>query len=553
MPRSKHPGKSASPRRESESRGKPHDPQSLNWSDRTALLHALFDDLEVGFANVAPSGHVIYANRKFAMTLGSPPHREVIGMNLRDFISPHGWSDLDSALRKARHEFVVGEIKLNTASERPQTIRLSMSPASVLSEPAIRVVADEVTELVETNLQLRDTEASLRALSGRILQLQDQERRKMARDLHDTTGRELAVLVMSLRHLAEGLDRSGVDLHKALSEAAELAQKVNDEVRTLSYVLHPPLLDQLGLGSALKWYVEGLSKRSNIEVKLVVPDDLQRFFSEKETALFRVVQEGLTNVLRHSGSTSAKIVVCSSVDEVEVSVKDKGNGLTAAEIEQLSFKPGNSGKAIGVGIAGLRERLHQLGGKLQISSNHAGTTLKAILPLDASDVDIAQPVPEKPDQTEAPPVVKFNGDGRKRILVVDDHEVMRRGIRNLLEDSPEMEVCGEAANGLEAIQKTRELDPDLVILDLNMPVAGGLSAANQLRKSGSRAKILVFTMHTFPGIERMLRAAGCQGFVSKIYAERDILRGIRAVLEGGEFFGHSTTSSPTPVARAHSA
>jgi PAS domain S-box-containing protein len=551
MPRSKHPAKRHSPRRESKAQDKPSGPQSLSWSDRTALLHDLFDDLEVGFANVTPSGDVVYANRKFAMTLGSPPHREVIGMNLHDFISPHGWNDLDSTLRRARHEFVVGEIKLNAASERPQTIRLSMSPASILGEPVIRVVADEVTELVEANLQLRDTEASLRALSGRILQLQDQERRKMARDLHDTTGQELAVLVMSLRHLAEGLDRSGIDLHKALSEAAELAQKVNDEIRTLSYVLHPPLLDQLGLGSALKWYVEGFSKRSSIDVMLVIPDDLQRFSSEKETALFRVVQEGLTNVLRHSGSARAKIVVCSSIDEVEVTVKDEGKGLSAPEIEQLSFGPGNSGKAIGVGIAGLRERLHQLGGKLQISSNRAGTTLKAVLSLDASDVELVHLAPEKTDQTEAPPVVKFSGDERKRILVVDDHEVMRRGIRNLLENCPELEVCGEASSGFEAIQKARELHPDLIILDLNMPGSGGLSAANELQHSESCAKILIFTMHTFPGLEKTLRAAGCKGFVAKVNAERDLLRGIRAVLEGGEFFGQS--SSSIPVARAYSA
>ena len=547
MPSSKHPGKSPSPKRQSKSQREASVSQWLSPGHRKALLHDLFDELEIGFANVTPSGHIIYANRKFAMTLGNPPQRDAIGRNLHEFVAPHSWAALDTALTEARLQFVVGEIKLD--ADKPQTIRLSMSPAHVLGKPAIRIVADEVTELVEANLRLCDTEASLRALSGRILQLQDQERRKMARDLHDTTGQELAVLVMSLRHLAQDLDHSGIDLHKALAEAADLAQKVNDDIRTLSYVLHPPLLDQLGLASALKWYVEGFSKRSNIDIKLVVADDLPRFSSEKETALFRVVQEGLTNVLRHSGGSSAKIVACFSVDEVEVSVKDMGKGLSPATIELLSLAPGNSGKAIGVGIAGLRERLHQLGGKLQISSNHAGTILKAVLPLDASDVNLAQPPPEKADQTEAPPVVEFNGDGRKRILVVDDHEVMRRGIRSLLENSPEMVVCGEAANGLEAIQKTRELDPDLVILDLNMPGAGGLSAASQLQDSRARAKILVFTMHAFPGIERMLRAAGCQGFVSKIYAERDLLRGIRAVLEGGEFF----SSSAGPLARAHSA
>lgn len=244
---------------------------------RKEILRNLFDDLEVGLAHVTPSGQIIYSNPKFAVTLGQVPYRKLFGLNLRDFVAPHSWESLDRALRQASQESVIGEIKLNTVHDRTQIIRFSLSPARVMDQTVIRIVADEVTELVEINSQLRDTEASLRALSGRILQLQDQERRKLARDLHDTTGQELAVLVMSLRQLANSVNRPGVDLHKPLLDAADLAQKVNDDIRTLSYVLHPPLLDQLGLGSALKWYVEGFSKRSNIQVKLVIPADLRRF------------------------------------------------------------------------------------------------------------------------------------------------------------------------------------------------------------------------------------------------------------------------------------
>jgi CheY-like chemotaxis protein len=374
----------------------------------------------------------------------------------------------------------------------------------------------------------------------------------MARDLHDTTGQELAVLVMSLRHLEENIGRPGMDARKSISQAAEIAQKVNDEIRTLSYMLHPPLLDQMGLGSALKWYVEGFAQRSGVQMRLVLPADLCRFAPEKEVALFRVAQEGLANVLRHSGSKSARIVVCASIDEVEIKVQDEGRGIPASQIRSLAS---NSGENLGVGIPGLRERIHQFGGKLEIVSNHAGTTLLASVPIEPSAGEILPLLGQPAGQSKARRAVHPNG--RNRILIVDDHEVMRRGIRGLLESYTDLEICGEAKDGSEAVHKARELDPDLIILDLNMPGTGGLAAANRLQQFESRAKILVFTTHSFPGLERTLRSAGIRGMVSKLNAERDLLRGIRAILSGDEFFNSSGTEVPNvktaKASRAHSA
>jgi signal transduction histidine kinase/CheY-like chemotaxis protein len=496
-------------------------------------LHELFDDFEVGVANVMASGDIIYANAKFAEALGNPPHRGLCGSNLRAFIAAGSWESMDAALKEAGNQPVTGEIKVEAVSGRSQTIRLSLSPAGIKEKGGIRIVAQEVTELVETNIALRENETSLRTLSARILQLQDQERRKIARDLHDTTGQELAVLVMSLKHLGDSLDRPDIDVRKALVDAAELARKVNEEIRTLSYLLHPPLLDEFGLVSALKWYVEGFAQRTGIEVKLEIHDNLRRFPAEKETALFRVVQESLTNVMRHSGSRRAKIVVCVSVDEVELTVQDEGKGIPSAALDRLS----TGGKMLGVGIPGLRERLRQFGGKLEIFSAPSGTRLVATVPIAEAGADeIFAFVDAAAKRTGAVAAQSPPRRGRKRILIVDDHELMRRGIRGLLENQTDLEICGEAKNGSEAVQKNRELNPDLIILDLTMPGSGGLSAANHIRHSGSEAHILVFTTHSFPGIERMIRSAGCKGIVLKADAGRDLLRGVRTVLAGGEFY-----------------
>jgi signal transduction histidine kinase len=499
------------------------------------LLWELLDGLRVGVGNVLPSGQILYANNQFRETLGIPAFRSSAESHLRDFIAAGSWEAMYSALDRAQRAPVDAEIQVAMLGEKSRTIRLVLGPVAGERGPTIRIVATEVTELVEANNALRETEASLRSLSARILQLQDEERRHIARDLHDTTGQELAVIVISLKHVYDSLDRPGFDARKAILDAADLARKVNEEIRTLSYLLHPPLLDEFGLGSALMWYVEGFNKRSGIDVTLEVPDRVPRFPRDKETALFRVVQEGLTNVMRHSGSRKALIRVTGDDGEVQVSVQDEGKGIDRRILARL----GCGEKALGVGIPGLRERLRQLGGGLEISSNSQGTRLVATLSIgeEAQPESSTERLPEiaPADDAETPGQIAA-GCERKRILVVDDHELMRRGIRALLEDQPDLEICGEAQNGSEALQKTGELNPDVIIMDLSMPGSGGLSAANSIRHSGSPARILVFTNQALPGIERMVQAAGCNGLVLKAYAGRDLLKGIRALLAGEQFY-----------------
>ena len=511
--------------------GSPAPAVSLDYDVR--VLWELLDGLHVGVANVLPSGQILYANTQFLETLGIPAYKDPAETHLRDFVASGCWDEMFSALGRAACAPVDGEVQVATPGQTPRTIRLTLGPVGGERGATIRIVATEVTELVETNKALRETEASLRSLSARILQLQDQERRRIARDLHDVTGQELAVIVMTLKRLSDSLDRPEFDARTAILDAVELARKVNEEIRTLSYLLHPPLLDEFGLGSALKWYVEGVNKRSDIEVTLEIPDRLQRFPSDKETALFRVVQEGLTNVMRHSGSQKALIRVAVADDRVRVSVQDEGTGIDSRALSRLNC----GAKALGVGIPGLRERLRQLGGALEIVSQSQGTRLVATLSVEEHDASLDEGALEVSRSGHAaPPGETPAATVRKRILVVDDHELMRRGIRALLDDQSDLEICGEAKNGLEALQKTGELNPDVIIMDLSMPEAGGFSATNKIRHSGAAARILVFTNQSLPGIERMVQAAGCQGLVLKAFAGRDLLKGIRALLAGEEFY-----------------
>jgi len=216
----------------------------------------------------------------------------------------------------------------------------------------------------------------VRRLSGRLLQVQDDERRRLARDLHDSLGQTLTAIKMNLSYL--GRDTSKLDERgrNAMAESKELIDNSLKEVRTLSHLLHPPMLDDVGLVAAIRWYVNGFSQRSSIQVELNLPEDLPRLPAELETAVFRVVQESLTNVHRHSGSTRATVRLEREADLLHLYVIDQGCGIPP---EKLSFRQENA--TIGVGLLGMRERLRQLRGQLEINSNSQGTSVHAIIPV----------------------------------------------------------------------------------------------------------------------------------------------------------------------------
>jgi signal transduction histidine kinase len=223
--------------------------------------------------------------------------------------------------------------------------------------------------------ELDTANQSLRELTARLLQLQDDERRRIARELHDSVGQTLAALSMNLAAVRADLDRLTATAAN-LTDSEGLVQEMSKEVRTISHLLHPPLLDEAGLASAVRWYVDGFSQRSKIKVDLDLPDDFGRLPRESETAIFRVVQECLTNIHRHSGSATAKIVLRQLDDHVFVEVKDKGKGIPPEKQDEMA-----SAGAPGVGIRGMRERIRQLGGVMEISSDDAGTVVVARLPI----------------------------------------------------------------------------------------------------------------------------------------------------------------------------
>jgi len=223
------------------------------------------------------------------------------------------------------------------------------------------------------------TEDSLRTLTGRLLQMQDEERRRLARELHDSAGQILVALNMNLTAMKSEAGPWDAGANGKVSESLELIDELSRELRTISHLLHPPLLDEMGLVSGLRLYLDGFSERSGIKVDFVRSQDFGRLSQDFETAIFRVVQECLTNIHRHSGSPVARVYLSRSEHEVRVEVEDDGRGIPTEKQKAME----DAGMP-GVGIRGMRERIRQLGGTLEITSNRHGTVVIARLVLSGA-------------------------------------------------------------------------------------------------------------------------------------------------------------------------
>jgi PAS domain S-box-containing protein len=235
-----------------------------------------------------------------------------------------------------------------------------------LLEKSMRDNANELEKMVDVRT------AELRRLSSRLMTMQDDERRRIAREIHDGLGQELAAAKMILDGIL-GKDNSPSGRQAAV-DASQLIERAIKQVRTISHLLHPPLLDEVGLVSALRWYLEGLSERSGIEVNLEVnPPGLSRLSADVETAIFRIIQEALTNVFRHSGAHNGYVSLAEKDGSIAVTVRDDGKGI---EEQVIQLRPGS----VGVGIGGMRQRVTELGGRLRLANAHPGTIVEVVIP-----------------------------------------------------------------------------------------------------------------------------------------------------------------------------
>src|SRR5579862_1185032 len=236
-------------------------------------------------------------------------------------------------------------------------------------------VRDRTKELEDRSADVVRQSERLRELSWQLLHTQDEERRHLARELHDSAGQTLAVLGMNLSAIARSIRQKAPEIADIAGETELMVQNLTKEIRTTSYLLHPPLLDENGLSASLAWYIHGLKERSNLEITLDISDDFGRLPSGVELAIFRLVQECVTNIHRHSGSNIALIHIARQPDQVTVEIQDRGQGIAPEKLAEITAR------GSGVGIRGIRERLREFHGEMNIHSTSAGTTISVSIPL----------------------------------------------------------------------------------------------------------------------------------------------------------------------------
>jgi signal transduction histidine kinase len=246
----------------------------------------------------------------------------------------------------------------------------------------------EMAEKEKARDQLRKSEESLRRLSLNLLRTQDEERKRIGREMHDSLGQYLSALKMKLGTLAIRDTTLSADAAEELVQCAALLDECVKEVRTISYLLYPPMLEEMGLKSAISWYLDGFTQRSGLKTTFEISPDIDRTSRDVELALFRVLQEALTNVHKHSGSALADIRLFRAGDSIVLEVRDYGKGLSEAVLNESN---GNWYASLGVGLRGMNERMRQLGGELSISHANPGTLVRAEVPVHLESPSRPQP------------------------------------------------------------------------------------------------------------------------------------------------------------------
>jgi PAS domain S-box-containing protein len=341
--------------------------------------HSIFEHAVEGIFQVREDGSLLTANPAMARLLGysgaNEFTREVRNIEQHLYIEPRHPSGFIPLLRQ---QGAISDFE-TMMRRRDGSVIWVIGSAYAVRDEAGKVLYFEGT--LRDITEHKRVEEALRQLSSQLLHAQDDERRRIARELHDSTGQYLAALSMNLSWMDHSVEESPARIRTVIGESIELVKRCLAEIRNFSYLLHPPVLDEYGLSAALQWYVQGFSKRSGIEVELQVENGLPRLTRQAETALFRVVQECLTNVHRHSGSARASIRLHRELGCLTLEVADEGCGipLTAHGLGIIS-------ESSGVGIAGIKERMRELGGHLDIASDIQGTTVRASLPLEVEEV-----------------------------------------------------------------------------------------------------------------------------------------------------------------------
>jgi signal transduction histidine kinase/CheY-like chemotaxis protein len=366
----------------------------------------------------------------------------------------------------------------------------------------------ERTQLAENRTR------QLQALAVDLIEAEEKERQRIALILHDDLQQLLASANMQLNAACEIIptDMQGISkVQRLLSDSIKKA-------RTLSHELCPPILTHAGVVAAIKWLINTMDDQFGLNIKLNADDDID-FFDNKPLKLliFRAIQELLFNIVKHSEDSNARIDLRKNNNKVIICVSDRGKGFDPVVLSQTEQQPG-------LGLASLRERVNHMGGTFLIESAPGkGCRFTLSLPLTATAVDIPATTTIRTQITI--PVEKSNGEQIK-IVIADDHKVMRQGLTQLLSNQSNIQVIGEACNGHHALELARQLNPDLILMDVSMPELDGIEATRRVKDELPHIQIIGLSMFEDEHTAMAMRSSGAEAYISKAASTKDIIEAI---------------------------
>jgi len=389
------------------------------------------------------------------------------------------------------------------------------------SQEALRRINETLERRVAERSELAEARArQLQTLAVELIEAEERERRRVAELLHEDLQQILAAARMQLLASSENLSPTSM-----LANVARLLEESIDRARRLSHELSPAVLHYSGLPSVLEWLASQMKEQFGLQVELDVGAAGRSESEPLKVFIFRAVQELLFNVVKHADVKSARVVVSGSNGVLAVTVSDKGRGFNP---ERLN----SSNKRTGLGLLSLRERASYIGGGLAIESTPgAGSRFTLTVPLGLSptvETEARDSTAGRPAPAPAGPADPA-AQGNLRVLLADDHKVMREGLISMLSDQPGIQVVGEAADGQEALERALKIEPDVVVMDISMPVMDGVEASRRIKAVLPEVRVIGLTMHADDQLYRTMRMAGAEAVLSKTASATELLKAIYGI------------------------
>ena len=487
------------------------------------VLRALIDNIPVMIVFYDPDGNFLLWNKEIEKVLGWT-FEDIRKIDLMAEVYPdptlrqEAWNHMMEAKREWK------DIMVRTKSGRYLNTRW----ANVrLSDGSLIGIGLDITEIkhYEAELALKRRTAEKRAIQLQALTLslseaEHRERRRISEILHDHLQQILVAakfhtgILRNRKHDPEGVDRLAKELIALLDQAIAGS-------RTLSHEISPPTLHHAGLFAGLKWLARRKLEKHGLKVTLQLNGDCEIKTEAMRDFLYRSVQELLLNVVKHSGVQEATVRVEGLEDRIRIVVEDHGAGFFPETIDI------DEAQMAGFGLFSIRERMNYLGGALHIESA-PGKGARFTIDLPISPEIQSHPKPEEPAEAEDTPASP-SGSSLLRVLLVDDHKLMREGLANLLEEENDIEVVGQASNGLQGIEKARELSPDIIIMDITMPEMDGITATRQIKQEYPDIRIIGLSMHEDSEVSNQLLEAGAETFLNKAGPVENLLDVMRKI------------------------